>query len=87
MNETMNSVECAKLLYCTPYQVEEMARSGELPATKIGRSWLFIRADLLIFLAEKARQEAQGRRARRQKGVTSIMPKSRRQVPPVLPSL
>lgn len=87
MNETLDSEGCAKLLYCTTELVEEMARLGELPATKIGRSWLFIRADLLTFLADKARNEAQERRAKRQPGVRLMMPKSRRQVPPVLPSL
>jgi excisionase family DNA binding protein len=87
VNETLDSEGCAKLLYCTTELVEEMARLGELPATKIGRSWLFIRADLLTFLADKARDEAQERRAKRQPGVRLMMPKSRRQVPPVLPSL
>ena len=38
----------------TPEQAEELARAGEIPGLKIGRGWLFVRADLLAFLAERA---------------------------------
>jgi excisionase family DNA binding protein len=86
--ETIDSDQCAELLRCTPGQVEEMARAGEIPGLKIGRGWLFVRADLLAYLAERARDEAAQRRARRQPGnaVTPII-KRRRNVPPVLPVL
>lgn len=83
-NETMDSQECAELLRATKEQIEEMARGGDLPALKIGRSWLFVRADLLSFLAEKARAEAQERRSKRQAGVAAPFSKPRRQPPPVL---
>ncbi len=86
MSETIGSDECAALLRCTPEQVEEMARAGDIPGLKIGRSWLFMRSDLLAYLAEKAREEAQERRAKRQPTVMSII-KPRRRVPPLLPSL
>lgn len=43
----IDSEDCAKLLHCTPEQVEELARSGDIPGLKLGRSWLFVRADLL----------------------------------------
>ncbi len=82
----MSSDECAELLRATKEQIEEMARGGDLPALKIGRSWLFLRQDLLTFLAEKARREAEERRARRQPGVQSTASNPRRQVPPVLPT-
>ena len=65
--ETMGSDECAALLRCTPEQVEELARAGEIPGLKFGRSWLFVRADLLAYLAEKARLEAVERRSKRQR--------------------
>lgn len=67
MSETIDSDECAVLLRCTPTQVEELARGGDIPALKIGRSWLFIKDDLLAYLAEKARLDAQDRKGRRQK--------------------
>lgn len=86
MTDTIDSNECATLLRCTPEQVEELARAGEIPGLKIGRSWLFVRADLLDYLAQKAREEAAERRSKRQ--VREVMPtpiKQRRQVPPPLP--
>ena len=48
--ETIDSDQCAELLRCTPGQVEEMARAGEIPGLKIGRGWLFVRADLRVAL-------------------------------------
>jgi excisionase family DNA binding protein len=84
MTETIDSEQCADLLHCTPEQVEELARTGEIPGLKIGRHWLFVTRDLLAYLAEKARQEAEQRRSRRQPGVTAMV-KPRRRVPPRLP--
>ena len=86
--DTIDATECAQLLRCSPDQVEEMARAGELPAVKIGRAWLFVRADLLQFLGEKAREEAQARRSKRQPTAT-VAPqvRGRRRVAPVLPVL
>jgi excisionase family DNA binding protein len=89
-DDTIGSEDCAKLLHCTPEQVEELARAGEIPGLKLGRGWLFVRADLLAYLAEKAREEAQQRRARRQPvaPIHQAAPiKSRRRQPPLLPVL
>lgn len=89
-DETIGSEDCAKLLHCTPEQVEELARAGEIPGLKLGRGWLFVRADLLAYLAEKAREEAQQRRARRQPAtpIKQAAPvKQRRRQPPQLPVL
>lgn len=63
--EILTSDECAQLLRCTTAQIEELAHVGEIPGVKLGRSWLFMRSDLLIFLAEKARADAAARRAGR----------------------
>lgn len=81
--ETIDSDECAELLRCTADQVEELARAGEIPALKIGRGWLFVRGDLLAYLAEKARAEAQERRAKRHPSakVTEISGRRRRPIP------
>lgn len=83
--ETINSQECAELMHCTSERVEEMARSGEIPGLKIGRNWLFVRGDLLAYLAEKAREEAQMRRLKRQPHAPVALAKPRRQTPPALP--
>lgn len=66
MSDTIGPDECAQLLRCTPEHVEELARQGELPAVKIGRGWIFVKADLLAYLAERAREEAAQRRSRRE---------------------
>lgn len=90
-SDTIDSDECAELLKCTPVQVEALARDGDIPGLKIGRGWLFIRADLLAYLAERARAEAQERRQRRAapaKGPSNVQPlKPRRRAPPALPML
>lgn len=85
--DTIDSEECAALLRCTSDQVEELARAGEIPALKFGRSWLFVRADLLAYLAEKARADALDRRAKRHPQAPTPIVRSRRQPAPVLPSL
>ena len=82
--ETIDSAACAALLRCTSEQGEELARAGEIPGLKIGRSWLFVSSDLLAYLAEKARREADERRAKRQPGVTTITAKAKRRQPPPL---
>lgn len=65
MSETLDAAACAELLHCSVDQVEDLARVGELPSVKIGRGWLFVRADLLEYLAERGRKEAETRRAAR----------------------
>lgn len=87
--DVIDSEQCAELLKCTPEQVEVLAREGEIPGFKIGRNWLFIRADLLAYLAERARAEAQERRQKRAapaQGPSNVQPiKPRRNTPPALP--
>lgn len=85
--DTIGPDECAELLRCTPERVQELARTGEIPGLKIGRDWLFVRADLLAYLAEKARAEAAERRAQRTpRAVPQPTPiTSRRRTPPRLP--
>ena len=85
--DTIDATECAELLRCKPCQVEEMAREGSIPGLKIGRGWLFVRSDLLAFLAERARQEAADRRSKRAPGPKVEQIKPRRRAPPVLPVL
>ena len=84
-DETIGSEDCAKILRCTQDQVEELARSGEIPGLKLGRSWLFVRSDLLAYLAEKAREEAMHRRSKRQPVSMTPAIKPRRRQPPALP--
>lgn len=89
MLDTINAEQCAKLLGCTEETVEELTRKGDLPGLKFGRSWVFVRADLLAYLAERARLEADERRSGRanaQRAAVNARPlKPRRQQPPALP--
>ena len=82
--DTIDAAECAELLRCKPCQVEEMARAGDIPGLKIGRGWLFVRSDLLAFLADRARQEAADRRSKRAPG-HKVEPIRRRRAAPALP--
>ena len=79
--DVIDSDECAKLLGCSVEQVEDMARTGEIPGVKIGRSWRFVRAGLLAYLDERARAEAQERRARREPKPQPVKPPRRREPP------
>lgn len=94
MADTINAQQCAELLQCNSETVEELTRKGELPAVKFGRGWIYVKSDLLAYLAEKARNEAQERRIEVQKklsqpaATTALRPvKSRRRVPPALPQV
>lgn len=89
--ETITADQCAELLRCTTDQVEELTRKGELPGIKIGRSWIYVKADLLDYLAARARTEAEERRldlqSRLNKASTGATPtiRPRRTQPPALP--
>lgn len=85
-SDIIDSEQCAALLRCTSERVEELARAGEIPGLKIGRNWLFVQDDLVTYLAEKARAEAEQRRAKRRPNTLLPLTKPRRQVPPVLPT-
>lgn len=87
MTDTLDSAGCADLLLCSVDQVEDLARAGEIPGVKIGRGWLFVRADLLAYLAERGRKEAEERRqARAPNAPTPITrAKNLRRAAPALP--
>ena len=57
--------QTAELLRCEPITVERMARAGELPGTKFGRSWVFVRSlvieavrDRIVGASAKSEPEA-----------------------------
>lgn len=84
--EVISDEECAALLDCTVDQVRELAGAGDLPGTKIGRPWRFLRADVLAWLSERAKAEAEQRRSRKARAeVVSVEPRPQRRRPP--PSL
>ncbi|WP_409520579.1 helix-turn-helix domain-containing protein [Melaminivora sp.] len=90
MQDTINADQCAALLQCTPETVEELTRKGELPGVKFGRGWIYVKSDLLAYLAEKGRREAEERRSQFAERCGTPAPlaslvKPRRQAPPALP--
>lgn len=90
LRPVLNAEECAELLRCCTDTVEEMSRSGELPGVKFGRGWIYVTSDLLAYLAEKARREAEERRAGLTRPASSVEPihtkvKPQRRTPPALP--
>ena len=87
--ETINAEQRAELLHCTEQRIEELTRSGELPGMKFGRGWIYVKPDLLAYIAERARKEAEERRqdltARKSVSRLDIQLRPRRQTPPPLP--
>lgn len=79
-------IEAAAMMRCTPEQVEELARVGELPATKIGRSWIFVRSVLLDHLARRSIAEMEKRRAKRQPAAQPVSPSAREGLPQSRPA-
>lgn len=47
----INADQAADLLGCSKEHLEGMADRGELPATKYGRGWLFVSAQLVLHVA------------------------------------
>ncbi len=93
-DETIDSQGAADLLHCDAGTVQTLARRGELPGLKFGRDWLFVRSDLLAYLAQRGRDEAEQRR--RQREIPHLHPavglpvgpgRKRRRTPPTLPTL
>ncbi|CAK0760965.1 Helix-turn-helix domain-containing protein [Gammaproteobacteria bacterium] len=44
---TLNVTQAAALLCAKPSTVREMARTGDIPAAKFGRGWVFVEEDLI----------------------------------------
>src|SRR5260370_23529321 len=55
---TLTLQQAAALLKIHPVTLQDKARAGEIPGTKIGRAWVFIEIDLLEYIRSKYRQRA-----------------------------
>ena len=87
---TLNADAAAALLHAENETVLQYARSGELPGTRIGKSWVFMRDDVIAFLRKQISQDTERRlRTRAAPLAVALEPKrnSRRRRPPDLPSL
>lgn len=50
---TLDDVTCADMLKCSVSHLRRLARQGAIPATKIGRRWVFIEQDVVEWLRKK----------------------------------
>ena len=55
--ETLDAQAAAALLHVNVKQVQKMAREGRIPAARVGRKWLFQRANLERALGSAASRE------------------------------
>ena len=84
----------AALFKAEPETVAQYARTGELPGTKMGKSWVFLRDDVIAFLRQRILQETEMRRGSRDECALEAQPsavivpakqRTRRTVLPALP--
>ena len=64
-DDTLDATQVAKLLGADREKILQLARNGELPGTRIGRSWVFLREDAISFLKKQIARETEERRQRR----------------------
>jgi len=50
---TYDIVSAAEFLKVHPQTLGRLARSGEVPASRIGRAWVFLEDDLVAFLRSR----------------------------------
>ena len=50
--DTLSVTEVASLLHLNPKRVQSLARDGKLPATRVGRRWLFPRPRIEALLGQ-----------------------------------
>ena len=63
MTKTLGINEASKLLRLHPVTLSRRAKSGEIPAAKLGKEWVFILDDLLEYIRVKYKTRAlQGER-------------------------
>jgi len=90
--EILDAVETAALLRVEAGTIMQLARKGELPGTRIGKSWVFLREDVMAFLKEQIARDTEARRRQHasQAAGAVIVSKphnGRRTALPVLPAL
>ncbi|MCU7837627.1 MAG: helix-turn-helix domain-containing protein [gamma proteobacterium symbiont of Taylorina sp.] len=50
---TLTLIQASEFLQCNPETVRRLAKSNKIPASKIGRKWVFIKQDLAQFLRKQ----------------------------------
>lgn len=62
MTDIMTSEEAAEMFRVSVPYIRGLANTGEIPATKLGDDWRFVRDDLLDYLRDRSRREQQARK-------------------------
>jgi excisionase family DNA binding protein len=89
-DETMDVCETATLLHAESETVLQFARRGELPGTRIGKSWVFLREDVIAFLKNQIAKDTEQRRRQTSLPDAVLAPVTRhrnRKQLPLLPTL
>jgi hypothetical protein len=93
-NETLDLHGVAALCKAEPETIAQYARAGEIPGTKMGKSWVFLKDDVIAFLRKRIAEETELRRERHSIGTKPFQPdavlfnpkaRKRRTVLPELP--
>jgi hypothetical protein len=61
--ETLDLDAVAALFHAEAETIVQYARTGELPGTRIGKGWIFLREDALGFLRQRIDKDTAARRA------------------------
>jgi molybdopterin-binding protein len=59
-SDTLSVAEAAALLQLNVKRVQALARAGQLPATRVGRKWLFARSKLEAMVGVTEKPQASG---------------------------
>lgn len=87
-DETLGVADVAMLLRAENETVLLYARRGELPGTKLGKSWVFLREDVISFLRSRIAADTEERRRARLEPPSALavrLVRSRRKSIPALP--
>ena len=57
--DTVGLQDAAALLHISPDCLLRKARAGKVPGAKIGRRWVFVRADLIELIRNQARERVE----------------------------
>lgn len=89
-HQTLGIDEAAALLHAETATVMQFARRGELPGTRIGKSWVFLREDVIAFLRQHIVTDTRARQLQAGGGPIAVAMakpvKSRRRKVPELPA-
>lgn len=83
-NETLDLNGVAALLLAEPETVAQYARTGELPGTRVGKGWIFLRDDVLGFLRQRIDRDTEIRRLAHADAVAKKNPPKARSTPSTL---